>query len=317
LSECNIHNITTNSKIQYNSTTGLFTTAFGLVTKQGIDEARQSLSNIKTAMETNQFGESFEKSIDKYLSIIPRNLPRQKANYADVFPSVQEILKQNDILDALESSLVEYDKPKKNSDDKEEVEKLFDVKLDLVTDKAEQSAVEKHYIETAKGMHAFATGYQVSKVYRLDLRPMRKAYEAKGKSKGEEKRLWHGSSPSNILSILRSGFTISPPATAHIAGKNFGCGIYTSSFSTKALGYSIGYHGGNGYNNKAFMFLNDVALGKFYVPRSSTSQPPPEGYDSYWAKPGETGYIQNDEIIIFDSSQMNPVYLVELDRKGY
>jgi poly [ADP-ribose] polymerase len=57
------------------------------------------------------------------------------------------------------------------------------------------------------------------------------------------------------------------------------------------------------------MFLVDVAMGKEYIPRSGGNGKKP-GFDSCWAKPGQSGVI-NDEQIVFRASQTNIRYMVE------
>ena len=58
------------------------------------------------------------------------------------------------------------------------------------------------------------------------------------------------------------------------------------------------------------MFLCDVAMGNYYTPKSSSESLPKAGYDSTWAIPGKSG-IQNDEIIVYRTSQCNIRYLIE------
>jgi poly [ADP-ribose] polymerase len=58
------------------------------------------------------------------------------------------------------------------------------------------------------------------------------------------------------------------------------------------------------------MFLADVAMGKSYTPKSSSESLPKAGYDSTFAKPGESGII-NNEMIVYNVNQVNLKYLVE------
>jgi predicted DNA-binding WGR domain protein len=308
LAKSNIHNIVSNTKIEYNEATGLFTTPLGLVTKAGIDEARELLSAIKTDLETeNTDTQTFNKHVTGYLRVIPRNIGMKKVQPISLFPNIEEVLKQNDILDSLESSLTEATKIK-GKDGEETEPKLFDVELSLVTDRDTLRRVENLYNQTRGGYRA-----TISNVYRVDLVTMREAFEKAGKNKGNLQQLWHGTSKANILSILKNGLTITPPATANITTRAFGGGVYFAIHANKSLIYSSRRN----FDSKLFMFLNDVTLGQFYVPKSSTSSPPPKGYDCYWAKPGETlklgGRLDNDEIIIFDPAQINPVYLVQFE----
>jgi hypothetical protein len=64
------------------------------------------------------------------------------------------------------------------------------------------------------------------------------------------------------------------------------------------------------------MFWADVAMGKPYYP-SGPIQRIPGGYNSCYAK-GHTGIktlgggeLLNDEMIVYQANQVNPVYLVE------
>ena len=61
------------------------------------------------------------------------------------------------------------------------------------------------------------------------------------------------------------------------------------------------------------MFLNDVAVGRDFEPPTTTSKNPPAGYDSYWARAGKSGWLINDEVIVFDTAQANPIYLLEFE----
>lgn len=58
------------------------------------------------------------------------------------------------------------------------------------------------------------------------------------------------------------------------------------------------------------MFVVDVAMGKYYVPSGPRREPPPAGYDSYFAKGRESGVL-NNEMIIFRTSQANITHLIE------
>ena len=94
----------------------------------------------------------------------------------------------------------------------------------------------------------------------------------------------------------------------------FGDGLYFSSQSTKSLNYAQGYWDGGPRDNNCFMFLCDVAMGTYHVPSGPSSQLHKHGHDSIWAKPGKSG-IQNDEMIVFRTSQVNIRYLVEFSDK--
>jgi poly [ADP-ribose] polymerase len=91
----------------------------------------------------------------------------------------------------------------------------------------------------------------------------------------------------------------------------FGNGIYTSLQSTKALNYATDFWNRSGQSNqRTFMFLCEVALGKTYKPRVFKSSFPAKNTDSTWVEPGKSGVL-NHECIVYDTSQINLKYLAE------
>ena len=161
-------------------------------------------------------------------------------------------------------------------------------------------------------MHS-CSHYEIKKVYSVDVRTVREAFEAHSAKMDNIWELWHGSSASNLLSILKGGLIIPPKTSSNVTGRMFSDGIYASNISTKALGYSTGFWGQK--SNRAFMFLLDMAMGKYHVPSGPSSNLPARGYDSTFAKPGKSG-IMNEEMIVYSTSQVNLKYLIELTPHG-
>ena len=68
--------------------------------------------------------------------------------------------------------------------------------------------------------------------------------------------------------------------------------------------------------DRVFMFLMDVALGnKIYNPTTFINRIP-NGYTSCYAHAGKVTMgggriLLNDEVVVYDVSQVNPVYLME------
>jgi poly [ADP-ribose] polymerase len=89
-------------------------------------------------------------------------------------------------------------------------------------------------------------------------------------------------------------------------------GLYFSCVSTKALNYATDFWGGGGVTNRVFMFLADVAMGKPYIAGGGWGKYPKPGYNSTWAKGGQSGVI-NDEMIVYNTNQANLIYLVEFE----
>ena len=90
----------------------------------------------------------------------------------------------------------------------------------------------------------------------------------------------------------------------------FGNGVYFSDQSTKSLNYAYGYWGGGQADNNCFMFLADVAMGKYFVPPGPSVRLPLSGYDSTFAQAGKSGVV-NNEMIVYKTCQINPRFLVE------
>src|SRR5262249_54679202 len=150
----------------------------------------------------------------------------------------------------------------------------------------------------------------VKKVYAVEIATMRRAWEKAGKPVGNVAELWHGTKASNLLSILKGGLIIPPSNAPHCTGRMFGNGVYFSDQSTKSLNYAYGYWGGGPADNNCFMFLVDVAMGKYFVPDGPSTRLPMPGYDSTYAQASKSG-VMNNEMIVYKTSQINPRFLVE------
>ena len=99
-----------------------------------------------------------------------------------------------------------------------------------------------------------------------------------------------------------------------VTGRMFGNGIYFSDQSTKSLNYSYGYWDGGAKDNRCFMFLADVAMGKPWHPtRTGPNVVPAAGHDSVYARGGRD-IVQNNEMIVYRTSQAKLKYLVEFQQ---
>jgi poly [ADP-ribose] polymerase len=139
---------------------------------------------------------------------------------------------------------------------------------------------------------------------------MKAAFEKYGATLPDIRQLWHGTKASNLLSILRKGLIIPPANSTYCTGRFYGNGVYFSSISTKALNYATNFWGSGGDTSRTFMFLADVAMGKYYLAGSGWGTYPVSGYHSTWAKGGHSGVV-NDEMIVYRLDQANLIYLIE------
>jgi len=302
LVQANIHNIVSQTNITYNSSTGLFQTPLGIVTPEGISEARDMLVEIKKAM-TNKG--DLVKLVSDYLRIIPQDVG-MKFRVESVFPDTDAIKKQSDILDSLEASyqaMTSAPAPKSDKKD-EKLEKVFEVDLDVLTDTQEQKHLEHFYHSSMKSMHGY-NHVKIRAMYKVKMADMDKAFNHK---LGNITEVFHGTSQANILSILKSGLRTSPPSTAYIAGKAFGNGIYGAINSSKSLGYTFGRWGGS-QGDSGWLFICDFAMGKIDYTNGCCNGPA-SGYDSVWATTQKCR-LAHDELIVYKNNQVNIKYLLE------
>jgi poly [ADP-ribose] polymerase 2/3/4 len=319
LVRANIHKITHQSKITYNDSTGLFQTPLGVVTLQAIQDAYRLLQGIQTARQAGELETRTNLDrINQYLRLIPQDFG-MRLNAQIMFPDDQAIQKQQDLLDALEASYRMLTSPQKKAQDgntNEPEEKLFEITVNTASAK-ETERIRALYRKTRQNMHRHVAGMDVKQAYELHVPIQHQAFNAYGAKLDNIWELWHGTKNANVLNILRTGLQVAPPSTAAIAGKMFGNGVYFSDQSTKSLNYATDFWhgGGRGSADNMFMFLASVAMGRYNVPSGQRYSPPPKGYDSYFAKAGQSG-VHNNEMIVFREDQFELVRLVEFSERG-
>jgi poly [ADP-ribose] polymerase len=136
----------------------------------------------------------------------------------------------------------------------------------------------------------------------------------------KKKRLyWHGSRNENWFNILQTGLLIRPSGAVH-TGSMFGDGIYFADKAQKSIGYTSlrGSYWAHGGDNKAFLALFDVHLGKQKEILHHTSSCyslskkvlDKEGYDSVFAKGGAD--LRNNEYIVYNPAQCTVSHLIEI-----
>jgi len=105
--------------------------------------------------------------------------------------------------------------------------------------------------------------------------------------------LWHGTRPQNMVGIITRGLLIRPSGAVY-TGSMFGDALYHAENSTKSMNYTGcrgAYWSGGSKSNRAFLFLEDVVVGKPHVvTRSQFFRQPPHGYHSVYAIPGSGLY---------------------------
>lgn len=130
--------------------------------------------------------------------------------------------------------------------------------------------------------------------------------------------LFHGTRSCNVSGIMKEHFRL--PKTLSgvaISGANFGSGTYFADDIKKSIGYcsydgSYWAGGAGGIKSRgSFMFVCDAMIGNPHLASSSKAyQGPPAGYDSIFAKIGQSS-VANNEFVVFDPRMSNLRYLVE------
>lgn len=309
----NVHSILKSTDLKYDEVSGVFETPLGVVTQDSIDEARKLLGRISKHVLGDDFAsDEIKKLVGSYLMLIPQKVGR-KLVIKDLLPNQEALDKQGGILDDLESSIAQVaELRKKQAEAKpDEVVKLpniFNCEINVVEDQDVIASIDKFFNSTRQRIHS-SYDLKIKRVYELKIDSMDEAYEAHGKAYGNIQRLWHGTRPGNVLSILKSGLIITPVGSFQNSGRAFGNGLYLSDQSTKSLQYSNGYHAGS-KERQVFMFLCDTAMGKPFMAQYGDSRLHEHGYDSVFAKGGIRGLL-NNEMVVFKTAQTNPRFLVE------
>ncbi len=310
----NIHSIMKQSggKITFDASTAQFKTPLGVIDPSQVSDARDLLVEIADFVSADDFDNSkFARVLNSYLRLIPHDVGMTKISPELIFPDFQTVTAENDLLDGLDASFVSVTTaPKKKTTKKKAAPKIFDVELAIVEDKKVIKWVRDLYQSTRKSMHQ-SNNLSVKTVYTVRIANMAAAFEKYGATMKDIRCLWHGTKASNLLSILRKGLIIPPSSSSHCTGRMYGNGVYASSISTKALNYATNYWGSGGDSSRTFMFLLDMAMGKFHLAGGGWGSHYPVGStNSTWAKGGSGGVI-NDEMIVYRLDQCNLTHLVE------
>jgi poly [ADP-ribose] polymerase len=296
--------------MKYDAKEGLFRTPLGIVGQSCVDRARTLLSEIAPHVTRQDFSDpDLIRAANEYLRLIPRNLGRARAKLKldAIFPDDAALQAQSDILDSLQASISSM-MTGSQSGPILPTEKR--ARLARVDDKKIIKEVEDLYNKTRQSIHVSHV-YQPVNVYSVEIQSMKAGWEKLGSKMTNIWRLWHGTSYANLLSIIYNGLQV---PTRYTNGWNFGAGLYFSDQSTKSLNYASGYWDNSfGKKHRCFMFLADVAMGKYYHPTSSSSSRP-SGFDSTFAEGGKCRNLLNNEMIVPQTGQANLVYLVEFTR---
>ena len=314
----NIHTIMKQSggQITYDASSAQFKTPLGVIAPDQVSEARNLLVDISDFVNADDFtNRKFASILNQYLRLIPHAVGMSKITPKLIFPNTQTVVAENDLLDGLDTSFIDVTtaKPKKKTAKKKDnTPQVFNVELELVEDQKLISYVRNLYQSTRKAMHQ-SNSLSVHAVYTVRIANMAEAFEKYGAKLSDIRQLWHGTKASNLLSILKAGLIIPSSSSGHVTGRMYGDGVYASSVSTKALNYATNFWGSGGSTDRTFMFLLDMAMGKYYDALTWGGSYPKPGTDSTWARAGRA--LKNDEMIVYRLDQVNLTHLVEFRQR--
>ena len=309
----NVHYITSMTSITL--TANGYSTSLGPVTPSHVDKAKKVLDELNDKMDKDGVMDADNKEVQKlnslFFSLIPKPFSR-KISTEDMILGAQKLQDEYDILTQLATGVSMGAAMNQNTAAKMNA---LGTDIELLTDKKEWDRITR-YIESSKADNHRGSDvwrYKVKQIFKIRIPEERSRYEAVVNRYNNVEEVFHSSSVSNCLSILKSGLIVPPTSAPHVCGRMMGNGIYSSSMSTKALNYGVGFWGGRkSKHNNAFLFVNDFAMGKAYVTYSAQPSGAPRGYDSVWAKPGKS--LHNDELVVYTLAQCTIKYIVEMVR---
>lgn len=312
LAEVNIHHITHSTSIKYDASNATFSTPLGVLTQDAISEARDILNEIREINGAKKPDKAARpRCVRNYFQLVPKDFGMRVPPSEELLCTEEQIETEVSILEALEAALQTI-APESNG------RKLFECRLIKAPHYTDEGKKRFREVRTLfektrnSGHHPRTAKLKLTRLYEVEIETMRAGFEKTADGIGNVRNdLWHGTKASNLLSILKSGLVIPPANAAYCTGRMFGNGIYTSLQSTKALNYATDFwNRSGGSNQRTFMFLCDVALGKMHKPRNFNRDFPVKKTNSTWVEAGHLGLL-NHECIVYDTAQINLRYLAE------
>jgi len=321
LAEINRHQIIAASGGQMNVdlATGIVSTPVGVVTLANIRQARDLLQRLEPLIRGADFDSpDFLTPLEEYLMLVPQKVGSKRGWHRDFLAAEDALTRQGTLLDQLEGSIeIAEDRLRKTRESESPdaaAARIFDVTMRVSEDPELRDRVLAFFKAGHHAKHA-SSRLKVARIFEVTLGDMDREYREDGLRTGGVMELWHGTRAHNLLSILKSGLIVPRGnGSIHVTGRMFGNGVYFSDQSTKSLNYAAGYWDGKASDERCYMFLADVAMGRPWHPdRTGSSVKPPAGYDSVFARGGKDRVL-NNEMIVYRTSQVNLKYLVEFEK---
>jgi poly [ADP-ribose] polymerase len=300
------------------------------VSEQQVSAAQEILNNISGLIKIGVDIKQVNDLLIKLYTVIPRKMDNVKNYLMEAIKDKDSLQKAQRLLDNEQSTLdtmsgqVQLIKQQKealkaaettDSEAKLPDQTILDqmgLKIEVETDQETLDLIKKLLGPNAN---------QSKKVYKVVNIKTQARFDANlKKAKDKKRRLyWHGSRNENWFNILQTGLLIRPSGAVH-TGSMFGDGIYFADKAQKSIGYTSlrGSYWAHGGDNKAFLALFDVHLGKqkeilhhdsscYSLSKKVLDK---DGYDSVFAKGGAD--LRNNEFIVYEPAQCTVTHLVEI-----
>lgn len=295
------------------------------VSENQVKKAQELINEIKNKLKLNADLDNLNKLLISLYTIIPRKMDNVK-NY--LFTGVNTISKlkiaeelienEQSILDTMAGQVQllksQHTKTSDNSlDEKTTILEQIGVKIEIETNKETLDLVKKLLGDNVS---------RAKKIFKVINTKTQIAFDTHVKKASVKKRrlYFHGSRNENWFNIIQSGLLIRPSGAVH-TGSMFGDGIYFADKAKKSIGYTSlkGSHWAKGTDNKGYLALYDVHLGKQKEITNHTSDCyslsekilKKEGFDSVFAKGGYD--LINNEYIIYNTNQCTITHLIEIN----
>lgn len=318
LAEANRHELleSTGGAIDIDLSTGIVSTELGVVSLKSISAARILLNDMSSfVMASDLDNTKYLDFLNQYLSLVPQRAPLNRGWHRSFIYDTSGLQKQNTLLDQLETSVDLVQKriadAALNVNAPVQKTSMFDTTVRVITDKQIIADVTAFFEKGVQKIHT-SSNLKPLRIYEVSIKSVKDGYESVGKNLDNKMRLWHGTRTFNVLSMLKRGPVIPPASAPHVCGRMYGDGFYMSDSASKSLNYSQGYWSG-ARDNRCFMFLCEAAMGNIFKPTHSGNGAK-TGYNSCFAEAGKSG-VMNNEMIVFDTRQVDIHYLVEFAPK--
>lgn len=308
----------------------------GQLTKQQIDKGRGVLDECRTRLKSRSQTADVEwdRLTSEFYSLIPHVLPSRIRAEMLRLDTLDRIMERSDVLDTfLDAKNVASVLSKDASVDARYAK--LNAEMDWIPpDNPVARWVEALVHETRAKNHSFLGKVKVFNVFSLKRsgeadhfdatvecvaktvsghaekprfttlkRPDLDRAERKPFQQANVWPLWHGTRPQNMVGIISRGLLIRPAGAVH-TGSMFGDALYHAESSSKSMNYTGcrgAYWSGGSRENRAFLFLEDVIVGRPHVvTRSQFFRNPPKGCHSVYAVPGQG--LWNSENMTYASS---------------